>query len=87
MEQAPLIWGVIRSILYEKIRFETIKAILAVAGADIITRPEFQTHSLLNEIDSQFSKYLGLPSSQNGQWHTVGSLSWGYDGARCFGNA
>jgi hypothetical protein len=25
-----------------------------VAGADIITRPEFQTHSLLNEIDSQF---------------------------------
>ena len=34
-----------------------------------------------------YRKYLGIPSSQNGQWHTVGSLSWGYDGARCFGNA
>jgi hypothetical protein len=54
MEQAPLIWGVIRSILYKNIRFETIKAILAVAGADIITRPAFQTHSLLDTIDSQF---------------------------------
>jgi hypothetical protein len=37
-----------------EIRFETIRAILGVAGADIVTRPTFQTHSLLNDIDSQF---------------------------------
>jgi hypothetical protein len=63
MEQAPIIWGVIRSVLKENINFETIKAILSFAGADIITRPTFSAYSLLNDIDSQFKAMK--PSEQD----------------------
>ena len=54
MEQALRIWGIIRSVLYENIRFESIRVILAVAGADVVTSPTYQRHSLLDTIDSQF---------------------------------
>lgn len=54
MEQETIIWGVIRSVLQENISFGTIKAMLGLAGVDIITRPHYNAYDLLNDIDSQF---------------------------------
>jgi hypothetical protein len=54
MERKTILWSVIRSVLQERIRFGIIKEMLGRTGADTITSPAFQTHSLLDNIDSQF---------------------------------